>query len=213
MTTWLLLFTLWTVDAPTSLPGSWQTVLQKGTVHTGPGNIVTTGADGFIKWLIGDTCVVSLGANTEGRFQTPPGMVCPDVFLQSGIVHLAVPVHHPVTVVCGPVSRQITGSVTLACKDGELRHLQIVPAEPGLVAMVGPVGSHFGNFRLELSRFLRQSSMGKSETVVQSAASGSMCLDTRGATGDIGDTSTGITQVPITARLNIRIRWPEKVKP
>ncbi len=206
--TGFLLGLLLTTTAPDSgQPGAWRTVLSRGATPVARYGRVTTGPDGYVKWLIADRCLITLESRTEVILTTGTGP-CPRVHLVEGTVRVVAHASDPVDLTWPGGSRQVTGVFTMGVSGGRLLDSPEEPKEPTPDAHLTTGASPVWQLQTRLGALLRETFSGSGDTVVQSGASGSMCLDSGGSAGDVGNNQTGITQMPPAARLRVRIPYP-----
>ncbi len=209
-----VLYGVWMFLATTTgMPAGWETALLKGNVSPMARGRVQVPEDGFVKWVIRNKCVISLGPGTVAVFSQRPGEDCPSVKLLSGSIQLAIPVDEPVEVSALEEKRWITGVVTLEVVQGHLRERKHLP-EPTPETLSGVSLVPVLQLRNQLISFLTSPDFSPMQTVqASSVSSGSACLDSRGSAGDVGQNSDGTpTQLPPASRLHIRVTIPGQVR-
>ncbi len=203
-----LLGLLLTTTAPDSKePSGWRVVLSRGATPAARFGRVTTAPGGFVKWLIADRCLITLEARTEVVFSTGTG-VCPRVHLVEGTVRVVAPATDPVDLTWSGGAHRVIGVFTLAFPGGRPVDAPGEPKEPAPDTTLSTGASPVRQLQTRLGVLLRETFSGSGDTVVQTGAAGSMCLDSGGSAGDVGNNQTGITQMPPAARLRVRIPYP-----
>jgi hypothetical protein len=203
-----LLGLLLTTIPPASgqLPG-WRVVLARGATPGARYGRVTTGPDGYVKWLIADQCLITLEARTEVVLSTGTGR-CPRVHLVEGTVRIVAPASDPVDLTWAGGARRVVGVVSMAVSGGRPVEEPQKTREPAPDTTLSTGASPVWQLQTRLGALLRETFSGSGDTVVQTGAAGSMCLDSGGSAGDVGNNQTGITQMPPAARLQVRIPYP-----
>lgn len=193
---------------PPQAPPDMKVVLSRGPLPMMREGRVVTGPDTFVKWLIADRCVVSLGPDAAAVFSADAGSICPRIHLIEGMVRIVAPVDAPVGLSWIGGVRTVTGVFTARSAGGHLRQVKSPPIEPAPEAALLPSGQPAWSIQTRLGALLRETFSGSGDTLVQGGASGSMCLDSSSSAGDVGNNQTGITQMPPSARLRLRVPYP-----
>ncbi|MBU1069482.1 hypothetical protein KJ975_07945 [Myxococcota bacterium] len=211
MTALFLAISLLTMPAAPGWPASWRVVLSRGSLPVQKDGRLVTAADSFIKWIISDRCVISLDGDTAVIFMSGTGSACPRMHLVSGTIRIVAPVDHPVELSWDGGNRTIRGVVTVTRLKGSVSFDGPGPVEPGVTTAlsVQPVWQ----LQTRIHQLLRETFTHSNETLVQTSGSGSMCLDSGGSAGDVGNNQTGITQMPPAAKLHIHVPYPRQVSP
>jgi len=189
-------------------PQGWKVVLSRGPLPMMQDGRVVTAPGTFVKWLIADRCLVSLGSDTAAVFSPEAGSACPRVHLIEGTIRIVAPVDAPIGLSWTGGVRTVTGVFTARVTGGRLLQVGTPPAEPAPEASLLPSGQPAWSIQTRLTALLRETFSGSGDTLVQGGASGSMCLDSGGSAGDVGNHQSGITQMPPTATLRLRVPYP-----
>ncbi|PKN47923.1 MAG: hypothetical protein CVU59_01000 [Deltaproteobacteria bacterium HGW-Deltaproteobacteria-17] len=192
-------------------PASWRVVLSRGPLPVLKEGRLVTSADSFIKWIVDDRCVISLGGDTAVIFKAALGSDCPGIHLVDGSIRIAAPADHPVELTWNEGRRAVRGVVSVSRVRGRVTFDGAGPVEPGVTVSLSAQPVWQQQARIHL--LLRETFLRGNETPVQTSGSGSMCLDSGGSAGDVGHNQTGITQIPPEARLHLRVPYPRPVIP
>jgi len=209
MTALFLAFSLLTTTAAPGWPASWRVVLSRGPLPVQKDGRLVTSADSFIKWIVADRCVISLDGDTAVIFSTGAGSACPRTQLVYGTIRIAAPSDHPVELTWNEGSRSIRGVLSVTRIRGRVTFDGPGPVEPGVTTTLA--AQPVWQLQTRIHQLLRETFTRSSETLVQTSASGSMCLDSGGSAGDVGHNQTGITQMPPEAKLHLHVPYPRQV--
>ncbi len=207
----MLAISMLSTPTPPRWPADWQVALSRGPVPVLQDGRVITSPGSFIKWVIADSCVISLDADSAVVFSPGTGSACPRLHLISGTVRIAAPAEHPVELTWDGGSRTIMGVVTVSRLRGRVRFDGPALVEPAIFADgLLPVRPAW-QLQTRIHQMLKESFSHTGDTVVQAAGGASMCLDSSGSAGDVGNNQTGITQLPPSSKLHIHVPDPRQV--
>ena len=216
MTMLLLLLSLWSTPVPPAGPPSWRVALSRGPLPSLKDGRVITSADSYIKWIVADRCVIQLGPETAiiisaGVLSAGVLSACPRLHLIAGTLRIAAPADNPVELTWDGGRRTVIGLLTVSRHGNRIRFDGPAPVEPGVGYGKSPSVRPVWQLQTRIRQLLRESFSRSNETLVQASAGSSMCLDSGGSTGDVGNNQTGITQLPPSSKLHIHVPYPRQV--
>jgi len=207
----MLAISMFSTPTPPRWPTNWQVALSRGPVPILQDGRVITSPESFIKWVIADRCVISLDADSAVVFTAGTGSVCPRLHLISGTIRIAASADHPVELTWDGGNRTIIGVVTVSRLRGRVNFDGPDLVEPAILADEFLSVRPAWQLQTRIHQMLKETFSHTGDTVVQAAGGASMCLDSSGSAGDVGNNQTGITQLPPSSKLHIHVPNPRQV--